>query len=178
MIPIKLFLARVPSWAWETIIGTLFVVGCYCWHLFAMHGAYTNGFNKAVKDRATSDSAEIVRAAAYSAQKEAVLRNEISKGVDERSLLKAENEKYKTDIDARITAGTERLRCPAAPVRGQTAPASPATASGPAAAQGEYVVPEVALDVLSIARDSAQNVWDYNSLVKQYNDVVTMCNGK
>jgi hypothetical protein len=172
------FLAFLPPWAYKVgfaVVGLAIAIGTYHHEI---KKAYTEGHTVAVQERELSDKTELVKAVAEAKSKTAALQKTVDNDVILRSITKANNEKQNLVVDNSFRNGLERMRCPGPHLLASTEAGNPPIASGPAPAQGDSVLPEIAIAVLDIARRSAEDVRDYNAVVKLYNDSRAVANGK
>lgn len=149
------------------------------YHKYTVHAAYNDGVTAAKTARQNTDNSALVAATQKADHDKAIYDHEMGKLTDERDKLKVQNEKYAIDLNARISSGAVRLRCPSGqPVYPNPTSESGPAPSGPAPAQGADLVPETAIAFVDVARGSAKDVRDYNDVVAAFNACRALNNGK
>lgn len=149
------------------------------YHKYAVHSAYVAGGEAQKTARLNQDNAALVAATQKAAHDKDIHDQEMARVTDERNKLKVQNEQYANDLNARISSGAVKLRCPSSqPVYPNAASASGPATSGPPATQGADLVPEAAIAFVDVARGSAKDVSDYNDVVAAFNACRALNNAK
>lgn len=153
------------------------VAGLFAGHAYRVSAAYDRGYAQAQTDQKNKENAELVAANDKVRKLEATIESNRAAGIEQRAQEKLNYAQQLIGITADFQSGAERLRCPSTTV--VTTPAqgtNPSPASGPAAAQGGYLMPGTAAVVQRIARTDYENVQHYNEVVRLYNEMREACN--
>lgn len=167
---------KIIPWYYKLLGAGLLVAGLFAWHQHSVSSAYKQGHKDALAQVQAADNAELLAEQAKVRELEGKLASTVQAGVMARAEEKLNYAKDLQEISARIASGAERLRCPAVTVHTPAAPGNTTPASGPAAAEGGYLMPGTAAVVQRIARTDYENVQHYNEVVRLYNEMREACN--
>lgn len=127
--------------------------------------------------RVAQDTKAELAATQAARAKETALRNQLDAAAAQRLKENADHETELANLRAAARAGTERLRCPAAPLPADPEAHDPGTAARPEPEAGrDSLVPGAADDLFRIAASIRQGVRERNALIDAYNAARETCN--
>lgn len=156
--------------------ATLALVLAVWWAIGAVPAHYiAEGRRLETADRAVADKAHLAKDTADILERERVAA--ALKAANDADRLKREQD-HANEIAAivdRARAGRSGMRCPAIGLQPNTTPAAATPVGGPGDADGQYLVPAAAGDILDIAAGIAAGVRRYNDLLAEDAAVRAAC---
>lgn len=144
---------------------------------WAVNSIEQSGYDRAVNERRAAEALHLDAETKRARKNEIALQDQLYNAAIARHEDKLKHENQLASLRAAALAGTERLRCPAARIHANPAPADTAIASGLGSeARSGELMSGTAADLFRIAGSIAEGVRRENALIDAYAAARATCN--